>query len=257
MGEFLKVSKEGALATITFAREKGLNALSTPVLKELAEAWDELENDGQTRVCIVCGEGKAFIVGADIKEMASLDHAGAVAFSACGQKVFSAIENSSIVTIAAIHGAALGGGCELALACDIRLASDPLKIGQPEVSLGVIPGFGGTQRLARVVGLGNAMNMILGGDPISAEQALQVGLVSKVSAKDDLMADAKKLAEKILSKGPVAVQTAKQCVRQAVAVPLDEGLAFERETFGKTFASGEAKEGMSAFLEKRAPDFKS
>ncbi len=255
MPEFLEVTQSGSRAELVFKREKGLNILSGPVVAEIEQAWDALESDGQTRVCILSGHGKVFVAGADIKEMAQLDKEKAVEFAARGHAAFSKIENSPIVSIAALHGAALGGGCELALACDIRLAAEGLKIGQPEVNLGLIPGFGGTQRLPRVVGVGAALNMILTGEFFTAEQALQMGLVSKVTSPEALLDEARSLADVILSKGPTAVQTAKQCVRQALCLPLAEGLATEQKLFGNTFGNGEGAEGMAAFLEKRKAAF--
>ena len=220
MGDFLKVTTGGGLATITFAREKGLNILSSAVLDELGEAWAGLEKEGAARVCILCGAGKVFLAGADIKEMAALDPPGAVQFAARGQRVFQALEDSPIVSIAALHGAALGGGCELALACDIRLAAEGLKIGQPEVNLGLIPGFGGSQRLPRVVGLGNALQLILEGAPVDARRALQTCLVTKVVPPEALLDEAQKLARTLLAKGPEALKTAKCLVHRALSTPL-------------------------------------
>ncbi|MCW8131733.1 MAG: enoyl-CoA hydratase/isomerase family protein [Planctomycetota bacterium] len=256
MGEFLRVSHDGAVATITFAREKGLNILSIAVLKELGAAWNEIEKQGKTRVCILHGEGKVFVAGADIKEMSKLDPKGALDFAALGQHVFQSIELSPIVSIAAMHGAALGGGCELALACDLRIAADDLKIGQPEVNLGLIPGFGGTQRLPRVIGQGRALFRILTGEPYNAQMALAVGLVNEVTSSENLMNTARHIAGTIVSRGPQAVATAKALVRGAFSRPLQDGLLNERDSFAKTFASGEAQEGMAAFVEKRAPAFK-
>jgi len=255
MPEFLKVAQDGALATICFARAQGLNTLSVAVLEELSFAWHALEREGKTRVVILHGAGKVFLAGADIKCLAALNAHTAAAFAQTGQTLFQAIERSPIVSIAALHGAALGGGCELALACDIRIAAEDLKIGQPEVNLGLIPGFGGTQRLPRIVGQGHALNMILSGDSITSSQALDYGLVSAVVPNADLLDAAKRLAATILSRGPLAVQTAKTLVRQALSTPLQEGLLRERDCFASTFGTGEAQEGTQAFLEKRAPKF--
>lgn len=255
MGEFIKVTKDGAVAHVTFAREKGLNILATPVLAELEAAWDDLEKSG-VRVAILHGDGKVFVAGADIKEMAALDPAGAVKFAQNGQRVFAKIEQSAVVSIAAMHGAALGGGCELALACDIRIAATGLKIGQPEVNLGLIPGFGGSQRLPRVVGEGPALYMILSGNFLSAEDALRIGLVTQVTSPEELLAEAKKLAETIAQKGPGAVRTAKRLVLDAFSKPRAEGLAAEAVAFGESYKTGEAQEGLAAFVEKRAPKFK-
>lgn len=256
MPEFLKVSHDGPLATITFCREKGFNTFTETVLKELGAAWNEIEKGGKTRVCIIHGEGKVFLAGADLKELVKLDVKGAIEFAALGQHVFQSIELSPIVSIAAMHGAALGGGCELALACDIRIAAEDLKIGQPEVNLGLIPGFGGTQRLPRIIGQSRALYRILTGEPYTAQMALATGLVHEVSSNDNLMKTAQHIAGVVLSRGPLAVSTAKALVRQAFSFPLQEGLLHERDAFCKTYATGEAQEGITAFLEKRAPNFK-
>jgi enoyl-CoA hydratase len=250
----LRVEKNGTLASIIFSVEKGLNILSVGVLKELAAAWAEVESSG-ARVCILRGEGKAFLAGANIKEMAAFTGHQAREFAALGQGVFAAIENSDVVSIAAIHGACMGGGCELALACDIRIGSVGMAIGQPEVNIGLIPGFGGSQRLPRVVGQGWALRMILGGEQLNETQALSIGLVTDVGPAEDLAARAEKLARTILSRGPIAVKAAKRLTRAALSMPLSAGLDAEAQAFGKTFETGEAKEGTAAFIEKRAPKF--
>ena len=260
MGELLRVERDGALATIVFAREKGLNVISSALLKELDEAWTEVSSGGAqastARVCILRGYGKAFLAGADIKEMAQLDPAGARQFAAKGQALFDRIESSPIVSIAAIHGACLGGGCELALACDIRIGCTGMLIGQPEVNLGLIPGFGGSQRLPRIVGQGRALRMILSGEPLNETAALQAGLISETSDPTVLLEHAQKIARTILSRGPQAVQLAKRLTRLALDTPQVRGLETERDAFGQTFESGEAQEGMNAFIEKRAANFK-
>jgi len=254
MPEFMKVAVDGQLATLTFARAQGLNTFSSKVLQELGEAWEQVEKSG-ARVCILHGEGKVFLAGADIKELHALDARKALDFAALGQGVFRRIELSPVVSIAAMHGAAVGGGCELALACDIRLASDDLKIGQPEVNLGLIPGFGGTQRLPRVVGEGAALRLILSGEAIGAAQAQDLGLVSVVGPAAQLLDEAKKLAATILSRGPLAVKTSKELVRKALSTSIEAGLAHERNAFANTYFTGEAHEGTKAFLEKRAAKF--
>lgn len=250
----LRIEKNGALASIVFSVEKGLNILSVGVLKELAAAWSDVEKHG-ARVCILRGEGKAFLAGANIKEMAAFSGPQAREFAALGQSVFGKIENSEVVSIAAIHGACMGGGCELALACDIRIGSTGMAIGQPEVNIGLIPGFGGSQRLPRVVGQGWALRMILSGEPLNETQAQYIGLVTEIGPAEDLPDRAEKLARTILSRGPVAVKTAKRLTRAALSVPLNDGLAAEAQAFGKTFECGEAKEGTAAFIEKRAAKF--
>jgi enoyl-CoA hydratase len=251
----LRVEKNGSLASIIFAREKGLNILSSPMLKEISRAWSEVEASS-ARVCILRGEGKAFLAGADIKEMAALDPKGAREFAALGQGVFDGIENSPVVSIAAIHGACLGGGCELSLACDIRIGSTGMVIGQPEVNLGLIPGFGGSQRLPRIVGNGWALRMILSGEPLNETTALQAGLITEHVDPANLTAHAEKLAQTIISRGPQAIKKAKELTRAALNSKQSAGLEGEREAFGMTFESGEAQEGMRAFIEKRAPQFK-
>ncbi|HYG76523.1 MAG TPA: enoyl-CoA hydratase-related protein [Planctomycetota bacterium] len=255
MPDSLRIERDGALARIIFAREKGLNILSVSVLNELKEAWRELES-ARARVCILRGEGKAFLAGADIKEMSGYDGFAARDFAALGQGVFDAIEHSDIVSIAAIHGACLGGGCELALACDIRIGSTGMMIGQPEVNIGLVPGFGGSQRLPRVVGNGWALRMILSGEPINETAALQAGLITEFGDPADLPQRAEKLARTILSRGPQAVAIAKKLTRGAFNSKQNAGMDAERYAFGNTFESGEAAEGTKAFLEKRAPNFK-
>lgn len=250
----LRVERDGALASIIFARDKGLNILSTAVLKELDGAWASLKHP-EVRVCILRGEGKAFLAGADIKEMSALDGPGARDFAALGQGVFERIENSEIVSIAAIHGACLGGGCELSLACDIRIGSTGMLIGQPEVNIGLVPGFGGSQRLPRVVGDGWALRMILSGEPINEQTALAAGLITEFGDPADLPARAEKLARTLLTRGPEALWIAKKLARMAFNSKLSNGLGAERSAFGDTFESGEAQEGMKAFIEKRPPKF--
>lgn len=251
----LRVEKNGPLATIVFAREKGINILSADMLKEIDRVWSEIVTSG-ARVCILRGEGKAFMAGADIKGFPAFDGKAARDFAALGQSVFEKIENSGVISIAAIHGACLGGGCELVLACDIRVGSTGMIIGQPEVNLGLIPGFGGTQRLPRVVGNGWALRMILSGEPINETAALQAGLITEHVDPAALVAHVEKLAQTILSRGPQAVKTAKQLTRLALNSKQTDGTEKERHAFGVTFETGEAQEGTRAFIEKRAPTFK-
>ena len=255
MPEFIKITREGHLTLVTFARAQGLNILSSAVLTELGEAWTFFEKDGQTRVVLFSGEGKVFLAGADIKEMAALHPQGALDLATKGQQLFQRIEHSPIISIAALHGAALGGGCELAIACDIRVASDDLKIGLPEVNLGLVPGFGGTQRLPRLIGMSRALRMILSGEPILAAQALQYGLVTEVVPGDQLLPTAKKIAETILAKGPQAVAMAKQLIHTALQGNHEVGFDKERKNFYKAFQTGEGGEGLKAFLEKRPANF--
>ncbi|MEI6231773.1 MAG: enoyl-CoA hydratase-related protein [Planctomycetota bacterium] len=254
MPDFMRVEYEGRLARLVLRREKGLNVLSSSVLTELKNVWREVEQSG-ARVCIVRGEGKAFLIGADIREMIAMDADGARAFSALGQEVFDRIERSDVVSIAAIHGACLGGGCELALACDLRVGSDGMSIGHPEVNLGLVPGFGGTQRLPRVVGTGVALRMILSGQPMKADEALRCGLITDSGSAEDLCIRAETLATMILSRGPNALRLAKRLTRSAFCLEQAAGLKAERYAFGSVFESGDAQEGLTAFIEKRAPTF--
>jgi len=255
MPDFLRIERDGALATLIFARDKGLNILSVAVLKEIGAAWAEIEAAG-ARVCILRGEGKAFLAGADIKEMAAFDAEGARGFAALGQGVLEKMESSPVISIAAIHGACVGGGCELALACDIRIGSTGMMIGQPEVNIGLIPGFGGSQRLPRVTGNGWALRLILSGEPINDATALSAGLITDTGDPSDLAARAEKLARTILTRGPEALRVAKKLTRAAFNTAQPAGLNAERYAFGITFDSGEAGEGTRAFIEKRAPAFK-
>ena len=250
----LRVERDGALARIIFSSEKGLNILSSSLLKELEAAWKEVAVPG-VRVCVLRGEGKGFIAGANIKEMAAMNGAQAREFAALGQGVFQAIESSEVVSIAAIHGACLGGGCELALACDIRIGSTGMIIGQPEVNLGLITGFGGSQRLPRVVGNGWALRIILTGESLNDSQALQAGLITDSGDAADLAARADKLAQAIISRGPHAVRLSKKLTRAALDNKQSTGMEAERYAFGETFETGEGREGMTAFIEKRAPKF--
>lgn len=253
MADF-RVEHFGPLAQIVFNKQTGLNILTVDLLKELGDEWAALENTA-TRVCIFRAEGKAFLAGADIKSMANFDTQQARDFAALGQRVFKAIEQSKIISIAAIHGACMGGGCELVLACDIRMAAQGVLIGQPEVNLGLIPGFGGSQRLPRVVGNGWALRMILSGEPLNDQQALSSGLVTDVVPFAQLPAQAEKLAQTILSRGPEALRLAKKLVHASLNTDIDKGLSAEAYAFGLTFENNEAQEGTKAFLEKRMPRF--
>jgi len=236
-------------------RPKAMNALNTETLQELDKAFTHLGESDQVKVIIITGEGKAFVAGADIAEMKDMSGDQAGEFSKSGQKVFDLIAKTEKPVIAAVNGFALGGGCELALACDIRIASDKAKLGQPEVNLGVIPGFGGTQRLSRLVGMAKAKEMIFTGDMVDAQTALSIGLVNQVVPADQLMDVCMEMANKIASKGPVAVKLAKKVINDGIETCLEEGSAYETRDFAECFATGEAKEGMSAFLEKRKPNW--
>ncbi|MCA9529935.1 MAG: enoyl-CoA hydratase/isomerase family protein [Myxococcales bacterium] len=245
----------GPVATLTIHRPDKMNALNRAVLEALAAAVDALGSRGGTRCAILTGAGKAFVAGADIAGMRDMGAVEASAFAALGHRTFDAIEALPFPVIAAVNGFALGGGCELALACDFIYASERAKLGQPEVGLGIIPGFGGTQRLPRRVGLAMARELIYTGKLIGAEEALRVGLVNAVFPPDALMAAAQETAAQIAAKGPTAVAVAKRVTAEGLDRPLAGANALEVERFAACFDSGEPREGMTAFLEKRPPAF--
>jgi len=252
------VTREESIGIVTFNRPKVLNALNHATMTELAAAVDDLDTDRDVRCIIVTGAGeKAFVAGADINELRAIASSAAGAdFSSWGQSILSKIENLSKPVIAAINGYALGGGCELAMACDIRVAADSSKLGQPEINLGIIPGYGGTQRLPRLVGKGRAKWMILTGDVISAQEALRVGLVDFVVPAAELMDFTRELARRIASKAPLAVTWAKRSVNVGTETDLTAALAYEASQFGLICGTQDRVEGTAAFLEKRHPRFK-
>ena len=252
----LLVHTEQGITVITINRSKFLNALNIATLEELDRLFDVLAKDDATKLVVITGGGeKAFVAGADITEMQHLNVLEGRNFAQLGHKVFTKIENLPKIVIAAVNGYALGGGCELAMACDIRIASDNAIFGQPEVSLGIIPGFGGTQRLAGLVGKGRATEIICTAKNIEAVEAYRIGLVNAVVAPKELMASVKAMANKILSKAPIAVQLAKDSLNRGIDMSLQSGLAYEAENFGICFATNDQKEGMKAYLEKRKPAF--
>jgi enoyl-CoA hydratase len=251
--ENVMVEVDGEVGLLKINRPDRLNALNSKTLDELAGALEDVSRDESVKVVVITGQGKAFVAGADIAEMSDMDPLQARAFSRKGQAVLDKIEHLEKPVIAAVNGFALGGGCELALACDIRLASEEAKFGQPEVNLGVIPGFAGTQRLARLIGEGRAKEYIFTGETIDAQAALSYGLANKVVPAGQLMDEAMSLAEKITAKGPLAVSLAKTLIHKGLQVDLNSGTALETDAFALCFASGQAKEGMTAFLEKRKP----
>jgi len=244
------------IATITMNRPEAMNALNGKVLRELKEAVAQVRDDPAVRVVIITGEGPAFVAGADIRAMMSKNLVEIRAFTQFGQGVMNDIERLEKPVIAAINGFALGGGFELALACDIRLASTGARMGFPEVGLGIFPGFGGTQRVTRLVGKGRACELIFTGDQIDAEEAACIGLVNRVAAPQQLMAETRRLARRIARQGPIAVARAKTAINQALQVGLDAGLAFELEAVTLTFGTEDQNEGMTAFVERRRPKFK-
>lgn len=250
------IDKNNRVATVTINRPDKLNALNAQAKAELREVFTSIKTDGSVDVVIVTGAGeKAFVAGTDIKELTQLNAETGKEFSAKGQEVFDLIENLGKPVIAAVNGYALGGGCELALACHIRVAADNAKFGQPEVNLGIIPGYGGTQRLARLIGRGRAMEMILTGNPIDAQEALRVGLVNKVVPQSVLLATAREVALLIASKGQIAIRMALKAVNMTEETTLSDGQHLEASLFGVCCDTADFKEGTSAFLEKRKPAF--
>ena len=250
----IHVGREGAVATITVDRQEALNALDVGTLSELRDRLRELAADHEARVVILTGAGeKAFIAGADIKYMSGLDVDQAKEWGALGHEAGRLLETMPKPTICAVNGFALGGGCELALACDIRYAASAAKLGQPEVTLGIIPGWGGTQRLVRVCGLGVAKELIFTGRMVDAEEALRLGLVNAVH--DPVLEQARETAELLAAKSPVALRLMKGLANRALGGDHNENLAAEADAFGELFSSEDAKEGMLAFVEKREPKF--
>jgi len=253
---FVILEKKDKAAIIRLNRPEALNSLNEQVLKDLDHAVDEAEADREVRVIVITGEGKAFAAGADIAAMSTMNEAEAMAFGQLGQQVFRKIEMLDKPVIAAVNGYALGGGCELAMACDIRLASEKARFGQPEVKLGITPGYSGTQRLPRIVGKAKAMELILTGDQIKAAKAKEIGLVSKVTAPEELMEEALALAARIIQKAPLAVLYATKAIKEGLELDMDSGINVEAEFFAECFATEDQKEGMGAFLEHRQAVFK-
>lgn len=254
--ETIKFEKKGNLAYVTVNRPKAMNALNSQVLDELRQAFHQIATDDEVRAVILTGEGKAFVAGADIAEMSKLNAIEARKFAKKGHGVMNFIENIEKPVIAAVNGFALGGGCELSMACDIRIASEKAKFGQPEVGLGLIPGFGGNLRLPRLVGDGMAKYLIYSADMIDAAEAYRIGLVQKVVAPEELLAEAEKIAEKIASKAPIAVSLAKNVINNGNNMDMKSASVYEVNSFSVVFDSEDMKEGTSAFLEKRAAEWK-
>ena len=253
----VRVERDAEIAIVTVDRQEKLNALNADVVFEIGEAFAGLRDDDDVRGVILTGGGsKAFVAGADIGELAKMDSVSGVRVSRDGQEVFRAIERFPKPVLAAVGGFALGGGCELALACHMRIASDNAKFGLPEVGLGIIPGYGGTIRLARLVGLGRAIELTLTGEMFDAERARDLGVVSAVVSRDDLMEEAKTFLRKVTKNGPIAVRMALESMDRAVDTATAEALDFESSLFGLLASTEDMKEGMNAFLEKRKPDFK-
>lgn len=255
--ENLTTKKEENIGWIIIDRPEKLNALNANTIKELHRAFLLFEEDPDVKAIILTGSGeKAFIAGADISELAELDFAAGKEYAAEGQELTILIENLKKPVVAAINGYALGGGTELALACHVRIASESAKMGQPEVKLGLIPGFGGTQRLARLVGKGKAMELILSGRIIDANESCEIGLVNKVVPPGDLLSTCVNLVKEIINNGPLALEYAIEAINKGMEQVLDGGLLLEAELFGKACSSEDSKEGTKAFLEKRKANFK-
>jgi enoyl-CoA hydratase len=253
----VRLEEEDGLAIVYIDRPEALNALNTDVLRELRDALREVESRDDLRVLILTGAGdRAFVAGADIKEMLPMEPMDTRKFASLGHEVTGLLERMEKPVIAAINGYALGGGCELALACDIRIASEKAKIGLPEVGLGIFPGFGGTQRLTRLIGRGRASELIFTGDPVDAATAERIGLVNRVVPPERLMEEAKGLARRIMERGPLALKLSKAAIHHSQETSLSSGLAFEREAFSLIFSTEDKKEGMKAFTEKRKPAFR-
>lgn len=248
---YITYEQEGFVGIITINRPKALNALNSEVLKELDACLDGIDLEA-TRALILTGAGeKSFVAGADIGEMSTLTKAEGEAFGKIGNDVFRKLETFPIPVIAAINGFALGGGCEISMSCDIRICSDNALFGQPEVGLGITPGFGGTQRLARIIGVGKAKEMIYAATNVKADEALRIGLVNAVYPLEELIPAAKKLAGKIAKNAPIAVRACKKAINEGLDVDMDKAIVIEEKLFGSCFESEDQKEGMAAFLEKR------
>ncbi len=253
----LLLEKSGPIAVLTFNRPKALNALNSDTLSELSTVLDELGRDSSVKVVILTGSGeKAFVAGADISQMKDFNPLEGRRFGQLGQATLRKLELLPQPVIAAINGFALGGGCELAMACDIRLASENAKFGQPEVTLGLTAGFGGTQRLPRLVGTGLASEILFTGDIIDAQEAYRIGLVNRVYTLDTLMEEAQKLAKRIAGRAPAAVQLSKSAIQRGTNMDLDSAQAYEAEVFALTFSTEDQTEGCTAFVEKRKAVFK-
>jgi len=253
----LKFEISEGIALVTINRPEALNALNTRFFQEMDDVVDTISANPDVKVMVITGSGKAFVAGADIAEMVNKNPEEGTAFSKTGQNTFNSLGKIEIPVIAAINGFTLGGGLELAMGCDFRIASSKAKFGQPEVSLGLIPGYAATQRLSRLVGLGDALFLLMTGDMISADDALRIGLVQKVVEPEELMDEVNKIAKTIASKGPQAVKKVKAVTRKGLLSGFEEGCKLEAEQFGSLFGPGrQGEEGMKAFLEKRKPEWK-
>jgi len=254
--EILKLDIQDNIGLITISRPKAMNALNTRFFNEMDQLVTEISNNKDVKVMVITGDGKAFVAGADIAEMVDKDGEAGKSFSRLGQNTFSSLGKMDIPVIAAINGFALGGGLELAMGCDFRFSSTKAKFGQPEVSLGLIPGYAGTQRLPRLTGMGDALYLLMTADMIGADEALRIGLVQKVFEPEMLLEETLKVAKIIISKGSDSIKKIKQVVRQGMEMSFEEGEKLEASQFGTLFGEGnQGKEGMTAFLEKRKPQW--
>ncbi|MBX6377045.1 MAG: enoyl-CoA hydratase/isomerase family protein [Clostridia bacterium] len=257
MAGWVRIERDTGTAVVVIDRQDALNAFNRDVLQELRDVLVALAEDGELRAVIVTGAGeRAFAAGADIKAMADMGPEEALAFSRLGHEVMRRVETLPVPVIAAVNGVALGGGCELALACDFRIASERARFGLPEVGLGLLPGWGGTQRLARLVGPGWARQMTFTGEPVTAAQALAIGLVNEVVPPEQLLSRVRAIAASIAARGPVAVRRAKEAMVRGADMDLESGTALEAALFAILFATEDSREGIRAFLEKRAPVFR-
>ena len=255
MYKTIRYEKKDNIALVTIDRPEALNALNSTVIAELEQVVTELENDGTVRAMILTGEGRSFVAGADIGEQYPLDLDGGRRWGQRGSALFRRMERLEFPTIAAVNGFALGGGCELAMSCDIILASEKAKFGQPEVGLGITPGFSGTQRLPRRVGVAKAKELIFSGRMVKADEAERIGLVNAVYAPEALLDGAMEMARSFAKNAPIAVKYAKACIDRGMQTDIDSGIACENELFAMCFATADQKEGMGAFLEKRTTEF--
>lgn len=247
--------KQEKVGILSINNPESLNALNSAILKEINIAIDMVEADEEVNVLVITGEGKAFVAGADITEMKNLNADEGRSFGKLGSDIFRKIELMEKPVIAAVNGFALGGGCELAMSCDIRIAGEKARFGQPEVSLGITPGFGGTQRLPRLVGIAKAKELIYTGNVISAEEAEKLGLVNKVCSQEELMNETLNLANKIASVAQIAVKYSKTAINRGIETDIETGMSIEKDSFGLCFATEDQKEGMAAFIEKRKSEF--
>jgi len=253
--KYLLVEKSEKIGVVKINRPDVYNAVNIEAILELENAVHDLNDDRNISIVVITGEGKSFVSGSDISRLVEMDSLKAREYSQTGQRVLDFIEKMEKPVIAAVNGFALGSGCELAMACDIRIASEKAKFGQPEVKLGLIPGHAGTQRLARLVGVAKAKELIFTGEMIDAQEALRIGLVNRIVAPDELLEETKNIAKKIMEVGPTAVRIAKTVINRGIDANLTTANSYETEAFSILFSTAEAKEGMKAFLEKRRPDW--